>query len=116
MAKCDVILHFRDTKIHLVRSLPTSKEVRDKLKETYKHFHIASQVAINKQLMQLSMSETQSAPEFLEKWQSTLDKGYRTCLNILEPKQITMLISALTSSWRAFITIQFINKIATFIM
>eukprot|EP00249_Psilotum_nudum_P031484 c4560_g2_i1 orf=170-1129(+) len=105
-AKSDIILHLGARQIELIQNLATSHEVWNKLKTTYKHADVASQVSIHRKLMRMQLRENQSVPEFLEHWQGVLDEAMLARLNIPLKQQVTMLLAALSPSRCPFVTTQ----------
>ena len=105
-AKMEIIVHLGDRQVQLVRSLPTSNAIWKLLRSTYKHTDLVSQVTLLKRLVNLVMSEGQQASQFIEDWQKVLDDAAIAGLVIPEKLQCMLLLAALPSSWRAFITTQ----------
>lgn len=50
------------------------KKFWDKLKANYAKSNKASQIAIHKRLMHLTMTDAEFATEFVEEWQNTLNE------------------------------------------
>lgn len=105
-ARADIILHCGDAQIQLIHSLPTSKEMWDKLKATYDHVDIGTQVHSHRKLTNMKLLDSQSVPEFLDQWQAAVDDTTSAGLNIPSTQLVMMLLSALPSSWRSFVTTQ----------
>ena len=100
----EVILCLGDRQIQIVRGCTTSREIWDRLKTTYEQSDIASQVAAHRQLMDEHLKENESVINFLENWQSLVDKASIAGLNFSDPQLVSMLLSALPPSWNPFVT------------
>ncbi|MCO5560242.1 hypothetical protein L7F22_013853 [Adiantum nelumboides] len=103
-ARLELLLHMEDTQKHNVRCLTSAKEIWDRLKDSYKHKDVSSQVTLLKKLTNLSMDETSSVKKFLESWRNALDDVALSGLALPENVQAVMLLAALPSSWQAFIS------------
>lgn len=105
-ARSDILLHCGDKQLALLKSLPTSKAVWDKLKQLYERSNRASQVNLHKQLCHLRMSENDDVVSFLENWQSVLQDTATAGCEFNDAQQVMLLLSALPNSWSAFVTTQ----------
>ncbi|MCO5581900.1 hypothetical protein L7F22_035789 [Adiantum nelumboides] len=72
--------------------------------KTYEHTNLVYQVSPIKRLMNTNIQEGQSATKFVNAWWALLDEVIISGLAIPETLQTMILLAALPSSWRAFIT------------
>ncbi|MCO5547147.1 hypothetical protein L7F22_000589 [Adiantum nelumboides] len=71
---------------------------------THEHTDLVYQVSLIKRMVNTNMQEGQSATKFVDAWQALLDEVIISGLAIPETLQTMILLAALPSSWRAFIT------------
>lgn len=102
----DIILSIGDRQVDLVHRLPTSREIWERLKLIYEHSDIASQVSAHRRLVNHSLQESASVPNFLEEWQGFLDEATTAGLQFSDSQVVTMLLSALPPTWSSFVTTQ----------
>ncbi|KAI5081173.1 hypothetical protein GOP47_0004356 [Adiantum capillus-veneris] len=57
-----------DTQKQTVRTLTTAREIWTRLMETYEHKDVASQIINLKNLVNMTMSNDQDTPKFVESW------------------------------------------------
>ena len=105
-ARADLILCLGPRQIQLVRSCKTSKEIWDTLKSIYEQSDMVSQVAAHTKLMTTRLGENEPVMPFLEEWQSLLDQASIAGLTFNDSQCVTMLLSLLPPTWRAFVTTQ----------
>lgn len=99
-----IVLHLSDKQVQLIRLVTTSKEMWDFLKREYEHTDLPSQVTLLKRLINLEMKDEQSADTFVDDWQTLLDNAVISGVVIPETLQTMLLLAALPSTWRSFIT------------
>lgn len=100
----EIVLHLSDKQVQLIRLITTSKEMWDFLKREYEHTDLPSQVTLLKRLINLEMKDEQSADTFVDDWQTLLDNAVISGVVIPETLQTMLLLAALPSTWRSFIT------------
>ena len=105
-ARSDIILNCGDLQIQLIHLLPSAKAMWDTLKASYDHVDVATQIHTQKRLVTMQMQEEDRVPDFLDRWQSVLDDTVSAGLVIPALQQVTLLLTALPSSWRSFVTTQ----------
>lgn len=106
-ARSDILLHCGlGQQLIALRPLKTSKEVWDRLKQTYEKSNKASQVQLHKQLCHMIMSDNEDVVAFLESWQALLQEAAISSCIFSEAQQVNLLLGALPESWSAFVTTQ----------
>ncbi|MCO5547043.1 hypothetical protein L7F22_000484 [Adiantum nelumboides] len=106
IAHMEIILHCGDRQVQMVRSLKLAEALWSFFQKTYEHTDLVYQVSLIKRLVNTNMQEGQSATKFVDAWQALLDEVIISGLAVPETLQTMILLAALPSSWRAFITIQ----------
>jgi hypothetical protein len=81
-------------------------EVWTILRSIYHHEDLITQVASLKRLLIVSLSKNQEIIEFLDEWWTLLDNALLSGLQLDSNIQAMLLLAALPSSWRPFITTQ----------
>ncbi|MCO5584117.1 hypothetical protein L7F22_038040 [Adiantum nelumboides] len=105
-AHMEIILHCGDRQVQMVRSLKSAEAIWSFFQKTYEHTDLVYQVSLIKRVVNTNMQEGQSATKFVDAWQALLDEVIISGLAIPETLQTMILLAALPSSWRAFITTQ----------
>jgi hypothetical protein len=103
-ARSDLLLHCSKKQLISLRSLPTSKQVWERLKQLYEKSNKASQVNLHKQLCRMTMSDSDNVMTFLESWQSLLQEAEIVGCTFTDDQQVNLLLGALLDSWSAFVT------------
>lgn len=105
-AQTEIIGQCADRQVQMVRTLHTAHAIWHFFAQSYEHTDLIYQVSLIKRLVNSNMSEGQATAKFLDTWQALLDEVLISGLVIPETLQAMLLLAALPSSWRAFITTQ----------
>ena len=105
-AQTELIGHCADRQVQMVRNMSTARAIWNFFAQSYEHTDLIYQVSLIKRLVNSNMNEGQSTTKFLDSWQALLDEVLISGLAIPETLQAMLLLAALPSSWRAFITTQ----------
>ncbi|MCO5586427.1 hypothetical protein L7F22_040367 [Adiantum nelumboides] len=105
-AQAELMLHLGDRQVQMVRCCQTSTEVWTFLHATYHHEDLITRVTALKKLLAAVLTEQQATPQFVEDWRTLLDNALLSGLQLDESLQSMLLLAALPSSWRPFITTQ----------
>ena len=105
-AQTELMFHLGDPQVQMVRRCDTSAEIWKVLRSTYHHEDLITQVASLKKLLISSVTENQEITKFLDEWRILLDNALLWGLQLDSNLQAMLLLAALPSSWRPFITTQ----------
>ena len=105
-AQAELMFHLGDPQVQMVRRCNTSAEIWKVLRSTYHHEDLITQVASLKKLLISSVTENQEITKFLDEWRMLLDNALLSGLQLDSNLQAMLLLAALPSSWRPFITTQ----------
>ncbi len=105
-AQAELMFHLGDPQVQMVRRCNTSAEIWAFLRSVYHHEDLITQVASLKRLLTASLSENQEIIKFLDEWRTLLDNALLSGLQLDSNLQAMLLLAALPSSWRPFITTQ----------
>jgi hypothetical protein len=105
-AQVELMFHLRDPQVQMVRRCNTSAEIWTLLRSNYHHEDLITQVASLKKLLVSSLAENQEILKFLDEWCMLLDNALLAGLQFDSNLQSKLLLAALPSSWRPFITTQ----------
>ncbi|MCO5581892.1 hypothetical protein L7F22_035781 [Adiantum nelumboides] len=100
----EIILHCGDRQVQTVWSVTSAQAIWSFFQKTYEHTDLVYQVSPILRLMNTNIQEGQSATKFVNAWWALLDEVIISGLAIPETLQTMILLAALPSSWRAFIT------------
>ena len=105
-AQAELMFHLGDPQVQMVRRCNTSAEIWTFLCNNYHHEDLITQVASLKKLLASSLTENQEIIKFLDDWRTLLDNTILSGLHLDSNLQAMLLLAALPSSWRPFITTQ----------
>ena len=105
-AQAELMFHLGDPQVQMVRRCNRSAEIWAFLRSVYHHEDLITQVVSLKRLLMVSLSENQEIIKFLDEWRTLLDNALLSGLQLDSNLQAMLLLAALPSSWRPFITTQ----------
>eukprot|EP00250_Pteridium_aquilinum_P035230 c892_g1_i1 orf=2-1174(-) len=105
-AQAELMLHLGDRQVQMVRRCQTSAEISTFLRRTYHHEDLITRVTTLKKLLGSALGESQDTIKFVDEWPILLDNALLSGLQLDESLQSMLLLAALPSSWRPFITTQ----------
>ncbi|MCO5562671.1 hypothetical protein L7F22_016299 [Adiantum nelumboides] len=105
-AQAELMLHLGDRQVQMVRRCQTSAEIWTFLRATYHHEDLITRVTALKKLLAAVLTEQQATPQFVEDCCTLLDNALLSGLQLDDSLQSMLLLAALPSSWRPFITTQ----------
>lgn len=103
-ARLELITHMEYPQIQLVRPLTTAHEYWERLKASYEHKDVATQISLLKRLMSTTMSEDQDLPKYVESWRLLMDETTLSGVDLTPHLQAMILLASLPPSWQPFIT------------
>ncbi|MCO5569486.1 hypothetical protein L7F22_023199 [Adiantum nelumboides] len=105
-AQSELMMHLGDRQVQMVRHCQSSVEIWAFLRTTYHHEDLITRITALKKLMVTVLLEHQETSKFLDEWRALLDNVLLAGLQLDESLQAMLLLAALPSSWRPFITTQ----------
>ncbi|MCO5581375.1 hypothetical protein L7F22_035257 [Adiantum nelumboides] len=90
----------------MVRRCQSSPEIWAFLRSTYHHEDLITRVTALKKLLLAVLTEHQDISRFLDDWRTLLDNALLSGLLLDDSLQAMLLLAALPTSWRPFITTQ----------
>ncbi|MCO5580830.1 hypothetical protein L7F22_034703 [Adiantum nelumboides] len=90
----------------MVRRCQSSPEIWAFLRSTYHHEDLITRVTALKKLLLAVLTEHQDISKFLDDWRTLLDNALLSGLLLDDSLQTMLLLAALPTSWRPFITTQ----------
>ncbi|MCO5552516.1 hypothetical protein L7F22_006028 [Adiantum nelumboides] len=93
-------------KVQMVRRCQSSPEIWAFLRSTYHHKDLITHVRALKKLLLAVLTEHQDTSKFLDDWCTLLDNALLSGLLLDDSLQAMLLLAALPTSWRPFITTQ----------
>ncbi|MCO5601957.1 hypothetical protein L7F22_056084 [Adiantum nelumboides] len=105
-AQSELMLHLGVRQVQMFQRCQTSAEIWAFLRSTYHHEGLITRVTTLKKLLISVLVEDQDTPKFLDDWRTLLDNALLSGLQLDESLQAMLLLAALPSSWRPFITTQ----------
>ncbi|MCO5605669.1 hypothetical protein L7F22_059852 [Adiantum nelumboides] len=90
----------------MVRRCQSSPEIWAFLRSTYHHEDLITRVTALKKLLLAVLMEQQDTSKFLDDWRTLLDNVLLSGLLLDDSLQAMLLLAALPTSWRPFITTQ----------
>ena len=103
-ARLELLTNMEDAIKLSLRALNTSNEIWERLKQSYEHKDVASQIANLKKLMNTSCSEDQEIPQYVESWRLLMDETLLSGVALDPQVQAMLLLASLPPSWQSFIT------------
>ncbi|MCO5564436.1 hypothetical protein L7F22_018097 [Adiantum nelumboides] len=105
-AQSELMLHLGDRQVQMVRRCQSSPEIWAFLCSTYHHEDLITRVTALKKLLLAVLTEHQDISKFLDDWRTLLDNALLSGLLLDDSLQAMLLLAALPTSWRPFITTQ----------
>ncbi|MCO5560235.1 hypothetical protein L7F22_013846 [Adiantum nelumboides] len=105
-AQSELMLHLGDRQVQMVRRCQSSPEIWAFLRSTYHHEDLITRVTALKKLLLAVLTEHQDISKFLDDWRTLLDNALLSGLLLDDSLQAMLLLAALPTSWRPFITTQ----------
>ncbi|MCO5607751.1 hypothetical protein L7F22_061951 [Adiantum nelumboides] len=105
-AQSELMLHLGDRQVQLVRRCQSSPEIWAFLRSTYHHEDLITRAIALKKLLLAVLTEHQDISKFLDDWRTLLDNALLSGLLLDDSLQAMLLLAALPTSWRPFITTQ----------
>ncbi|MCO5578682.1 hypothetical protein L7F22_032526 [Adiantum nelumboides] len=105
-AQSELMLHLGDRQVQIVRRCQSSPEIWAFLRSTYHHEDLITRVTALKKLLLAVLTEHQDISKFLDDWRTLLDNALLSGLLLDDSLQAMLLLAALPTSWRPFITTQ----------
>ncbi|MCO5607337.1 hypothetical protein L7F22_061532 [Adiantum nelumboides] len=105
-AQSELMLHLGDRQVQMVRCCETSAEIWAFLRSIYHHEDLITRITVLKKLLSAILLEQQNTQKFVDEWRTLLDNALLSGLQLDESLQSMLLLAALPSSWRPFITTQ----------
>ncbi|MCO5570487.1 hypothetical protein L7F22_024209 [Adiantum nelumboides] len=90
----------------MVRRSQSAAEIWNFLCSTYHHEDLITRVTVLKKLLVAVFTEQQDISKFLDDWRTLLGNALLSSIQLYESLQAMLLLAALPSSWRPFITTQ----------
>ncbi|MCO5595626.1 hypothetical protein L7F22_049671 [Adiantum nelumboides] len=105
-AQSELMLHLGDRQVQMVRRCQSSPEIWAFLRSTYHHEDLITRVTALKKLLLAVLTKHQDISKFLDDWRTLLDNALLSGLLLDDSLQAMLLLAALPTSWRPFITTQ----------
>ena len=105
-AQAELMFHLGDSQVEMVRRCNTSAEIWTFLRNSYLHENLVMEEASPRKLLVAYLAENQEILKFLDEWRMLLDNALLDGLQFDSNLQAMLLLPALPSSWRHFITMQ----------
>ncbi|MCO5594326.1 hypothetical protein L7F22_048356 [Adiantum nelumboides] len=105
-AQSKLMLHLGDRQVQMVRRCQSSPEIWAFLCSTYHHKDLITRVTALKKLLLAVLTKHQDISKFLDDWRTLLDNALLSGLLLDDSLQAMLLLAALPTSWRPFITTQ----------
>ncbi|MCO5600644.1 hypothetical protein L7F22_054759 [Adiantum nelumboides] len=105
-AQSELMLHLGDRQVQMFRRCQSSPEIWAFLRSTYHHEDLITRVTALKKLLLAVLTEHQDISKFLDDWRTLLDNALLSCFLLDDSFQAMLLLAALPTSWRTFITTQ----------
>ncbi|MCO5547459.1 hypothetical protein L7F22_000909 [Adiantum nelumboides] len=105
-AQSELMLHLGDRQVQMVRRCQSSPVIFAFLRSTYHHEDLITRVTALKKLLLAVLTEHQDISKFLDDWRTLLDNALLSGLLLDDSLQAMLLLAALPTSWRPFITTQ----------
>ena len=99
-AQSEIQFHAADSLMYLISNQETTKEMWECLSEQYEKTDTIHQ------LTTFHMQEGDDFETFLQSWHSLLEQGTTAGLGFTDKQHVVMLLAALPSTWRPFVTTQ----------
>ncbi|MCO5598400.1 hypothetical protein L7F22_052495 [Adiantum nelumboides] len=99
-------LNVQQAKVQMVRRCQSSPEIWAFLRSTYHHEDLITRVTALKKLLLAVLTEHQDISKFLDDWRTLLDNALLSSIFLDDSLQAMLLLTALPTSCRPFITTQ----------
>ena len=96
--------------MYLISNQETAKEMWECLSEQYEKTDTIHAIALFRQLTTFHMQEGDDFETFLQSWRSLLEQGTTAGLGFTDKQHVVMLLAALPSTWRPFVTTHILSN------
>ena len=105
-AQSEIQFHVADSLMYLISNQETAKEMWECRSEQYEKTDTIHAIVLFRQLTTFHMQEGDDFETFLQSWRSLLEQSTTAGLGFTDKQHVVMLLAALPSTWRPFVTTQ----------